>query len=56
MLAAGDNPIARARVTAERSGKRLDTENRYAFSFVDSKVTEGQVFLSDPAQVDDFFA
>jgi hypothetical protein len=35
---------------------RLDTENCYAFRFVDDKVADGQVFLSDPTQVDDFFA
>ena len=56
VLADDDNLIARAQVTAERAGKRLDTENCYAFRFVDGKVTDGQVFLSDPAQVDDFFA
>jgi uncharacterized protein len=56
VLADDDNLIARARVTAERAGKRLNTENCYAFRFVDGKVTDGQVFLSDPAQVDDFFA
>jgi ketosteroid isomerase-like protein len=56
VLADDANLIARARVTAERAGKHLDTENCYAFRFVDDKVTDGQVFLSDPAQVDDFFA
>lgn len=56
VLADDDNVIARARVTAERGGKQLNTENCYAFRFVEGKVADGQVFLSDPAQVDDFFA
>lgn len=56
VLADDDNLIARARVTAERGGKHLDTENCYAFRFVEGKVADGQVFLSDPAQVEDFFA
>jgi len=55
VLADDENLIARARVTAERSGKRLDTENCYAFRFVDGKVADGQVFLSDPDHVDDFW-
>lgn len=56
VVADDDNLIARAHVTAERAGKHLDTENCYAFRFVEGKVADGQVFLSDPAQVDDFFA
>jgi ketosteroid isomerase-like protein len=56
VVADDDNLIARARVTAERRGKRLDTENCYAFRFVGGMMVDGQVFLSDPAQVDDFFA
>jgi uncharacterized protein (DUF1330 family)/ketosteroid isomerase-like protein len=56
VVADNDNLISRARVTAERRGKHLDTENCYAFRFVGGKVADGQVFLSDPAQVDDFFA
>jgi uncharacterized protein len=56
VLADDDNLIARARVTAERRGRRLDTENCYAFRFIDGKMIEGQVFLSDQPQVDDFFA
>ena len=56
VMADDDNLIARARVTAERGGKRLDTENCYAFRFVAGKMIDGQVFLSDPVQVDDFFA
>ncbi len=56
VLADNENLIARARVTAERSGKRLDTENCYAFRFVDGKVATGQVFLSDPDHVEDFWA
>jgi ketosteroid isomerase-like protein len=56
VLADDHNLIARARVTAQRAGKRLDTENCYAFGFVDGKVAHGQVFVSDPGQVDDFWA
>ena len=56
MLADDENLIARARVTAQRDGKRLDTENCYAFRFVDGKVADGQVFLSDPEHVEDFWA
>jgi uncharacterized protein len=56
VLADDENLIARARVTAERRGKRLDTENCYAFRFVDGKVADGQVFLSDPDHVEDFWA
>ena len=55
VLADDHNLIARARVTAERAGKHLDTENCYAFRFVDGKVAEGQVFVSDPDHVDDFW-
>jgi len=55
LLADDDNLIARARVTAERAGKRLDTENCYAFRFVDGKVADGQVFVSEPDRVDDFW-
>jgi ketosteroid isomerase-like protein len=56
VLADDENLLARARVTAARGGRHLDTENCYAFRFVDGKVSEGQVFLSDPEQVDDFWA
>jgi hypothetical protein len=56
VVADDDNLIARAHVTAERGRKHLDTENCYAFRFVEGKVADGQVFLADPAQVDDFFA
>jgi ketosteroid isomerase-like protein len=56
VLADDDNVIARARVTAQRSGRWLDTENCYAFRFVDGKVADGQVFLSDPEHVEDFWA
>jgi len=55
VLADDANLIARARVTAERHGKHLATENCYALRFVDGMVAEGQVFLSDPDQVDDFW-
>ena len=55
VLADDDNVIARARITANRAGKQLDTENCYAFRFVDGKVAHGQVFLSDPDQVEDFW-
>ena len=41
VLADDHNLIARARVTAERAGKRLDTENCYAFRFVDGMVADG---------------
>jgi len=56
VLADDENLIARARVTARRGGKRLDTENCYAFRFVDGKVADGQVFLSDPDHVEDFWS
>ena len=55
VMADHDNLIARARVTAERAGKRLDTENCYAFRFVDGKVADGQVFVSEPEVVDAFW-
>ena len=55
VLADDENLIARARVTAERDGKRLDTENCYAFRFLDGKVADGQVFLSDPEHVENFW-
>ena len=51
-----DNLIARARVTAQRNGRRLKTENYYAFRFLDGKVADGQVFLSDPDYVEEFWA
>jgi ketosteroid isomerase-like protein len=56
VLADDENLLARARVTARRGSKRLDTENCYGFRFVNGKVAEGQVFLSDPDQVEDFWA
>jgi ketosteroid isomerase-like protein len=56
VLADDEHLLARARVTARRGGKRLDTENCYAFRFVSGKVADGQVFLSDPENVDDFWA
>jgi hypothetical protein len=56
VLADDDNVIARARVTAQRSGRWLDTENCYAFRFVEGKVADGQVFLSDPEHVEAFWA
>jgi ketosteroid isomerase-like protein len=55
VLADDENLIARARVTAERGAHRLDTENCYAFRFLDGKVADGQVFLSEPDAVDDFW-
>jgi ketosteroid isomerase-like protein len=56
VLADDEHLLARARVTARRGEKRLDTENCYAFRFVNGKVADGQVFLSDPEHVDDFWA
>jgi ketosteroid isomerase-like protein len=56
VLADAENLLARARVTATRGDQQLDTENCYAFRFINGKVAEGQVFLSDPEQVDDFWA
>lgn len=56
VLADGDDLIARARVTGRRGGRELDTENCYAFRFVDGKLAEGQVFLSDPDQVEAFWS
>ena len=56
VLADDENLIARARVTANRDGKRLDTENCYAFRFVDGKVADGQVLPLDPEHVEDFWA
>jgi uncharacterized protein len=55
VLADRVNLIARARVTAQRGDRQLDTENCYAFRFVDGKVADGQVFLSDPEHVEDFW-
>jgi ketosteroid isomerase-like protein len=55
VLADDDNLIARARVTAARRGRHLATENCYALRFVDGKVADGQVFLSDPEQVEAFW-
>jgi glyoxylase-like metal-dependent hydrolase (beta-lactamase superfamily II) len=45
-----------SRVTAPRADKTLDTENCYAFRFIDGNLAHGQVFVSDPDQVDDFWA
>lgn len=56
VLADDENLIARARATARRGTKTLDTENVYAFRFVGGKLADGQVFLSDPAQVEAFWA
>jgi ketosteroid isomerase-like protein len=56
VLADDHNLIARCRVTADRAGKRLDTENCYAFRFVDGKLAEGTVFVSDPQHVDAFWS
>jgi ketosteroid isomerase-like protein len=56
VLADDQNLIARCRVTADRPGKRLDTENCYAFRFVDGKLADGTVFVSDPHHVDEFWS
>jgi len=56
VLADDDNLIARARVTARRGRKRLDTEHVYAFRFVGGKLSDGQVFVSDPGQLDAFWS
>jgi uncharacterized protein len=56
VLADDQNLIARCRVTADRGGRRLDTENCYAFRFVDGKLAEGTVFVSDPHHVDEFWS
>lgn len=56
VLADDTNLIARARVTARRGDKTLDTEHVYAFRFVDGKLADGQVFVSDPAQLDAFWS
>ncbi len=56
VLADDENLIARARLTAQRGSKRLNTENCYAFRFVDGKLADGQVFLSDPEHVDSFWS
>jgi len=56
VLADDDNLIARARVTARRGDKSLDTEHVYAFRFVDGKLADGQVFVSDPGHVDEFWS
>ena len=56
VLADDHNVVARAAVTAKRRGRELTTENCYGLRFVDGKVVEGQVFLSDPEHVEDFWA
>jgi ketosteroid isomerase-like protein len=56
VLADDDNLIARARVTARRGDRTLDTEHVYAFRFVGGKLADGQVFVSDPAQLDAFWS
>jgi ketosteroid isomerase-like protein len=56
VLADDENLIARARVTARRGPKTLDTEHVYGFRFIDGKLADGQVFVSDPAQVDSFWS
>ena len=56
VLADDHNVVARATVTAQRRGRNLSTENCYAFRFVDGKVVEAQVFLSDPDHVEEFWA
>ena len=56
VLTDDDNLIARAHVTARRAHKRLDTEHVYAFRFVEGKLADGQVFVSDPAQLDAFWS
>ena len=55
VLADDHNVVARATVTAKRRERELTTENCYAFRFVDGKVVEGQVFLSDPDHVEEFW-
>jgi hypothetical protein len=47
--------LVRAHLTAQGSGEALDTERVYAFGFVEGKVANGQVFVSDPAQFDVFW-
>jgi ketosteroid isomerase-like protein len=56
VLADDHNVIARAHVTARRGTKHLDTEHVYAFRFIDGKLADGQVFISDPAQLDAFWS
>ncbi len=56
VLADDHNVVARATVTAKRRGRKLTTENCYAFRFVDGKVIDAQVFLSDPEHVEEFWA
>lgn len=56
VLADDENLIARARVTAQRGTKTLDTEHVYGFRFIDGKLADGQVFVSDPVQVDSFWS
>lgn len=56
VLADDEHLLARASVTARRGGRQLDTENCYAFRFLNGKVADGHVFLSDPEHVDDFWA
>jgi ketosteroid isomerase-like protein len=56
VLADDDNLIARARVTARRGDRTLDTEHVYAFRFVGGKLADGQVFVSDPAQLETFWS
>jgi ketosteroid isomerase-like protein len=56
VLADDHNLIARVHVAARRGSRHLDTEHVYAFRFVDGKLADGQVFVSDPARVDAFWS
>jgi ketosteroid isomerase-like protein len=56
VLADDENLMARCRVTAYRDGRRLDTENCYAFRFVDGQLADGTVFVSDPDHIDEFWS
>jgi ketosteroid isomerase-like protein len=55
VLADSDNLIARGHVTAQLGGRRLDTENCYALRFADGKLVDGQVFVSEPEKLEDFW-
>lgn len=55
ILADDNHVVLEARVTAERDGKALDTQNCYVFTISGGKIEDMQLFLSDQKGVDAFF-